>query len=215
MFEHSDQVNELAAALCKAQAEMKPATKNAKNPFYKSNYATLDAVWESVRKPLSDNGLCVSQIPTGEGLVTVLLHTSGQWISGCLPYNAKDLTPQGIGSAITYCRRYALGAITGQATEEDDDGEGAMSREKKAPNRLPTEPDIILPTPQKKTKKPEHSLLCQKALDSLDKIDDGLNLAEWRTRFNRATDKFTEVEVAELEAAYAVKSEKMNEGHHD
>lgn len=201
MFDHSEQVNELAAALAKAQAGMKPAVKNAKNPFFKSNYATLDSVLDSLKKPLSDNGLSVCQIPTGGGLVTVLLHSSGQWVAGCLPLHAEKETPQAFGSAITYARRYALGAITGLATEEDDDGEAAMDQHRKAPPKAKSEPK---PEPPKES-------ATSRALAALEKIDDGISLVEWRVKLNKAVaiGRFTQEEVAELEAAYAVKSEKM------
>lgn len=126
MEQHSQTINELATALAKAQSEMKPAVKDADNPFFKSKYADLATVWESIRNPLSKNGLCVSQLIGSDGNVvtveTVLMHTSGQFISGKLSMTAKDPMPQSIASASTYARRYGLSAIVGVSSEEDDDG---------------------------------------------------------------------------------------------
>lgn len=131
---HSPEIDKLAAALVKVQASVSTVKKDASNPFYKSNYATLDAVWDAVRKPLTDNGLAVVQMPgvfVAEGnvasLETILLHSSGQWISlvGQAPVSKAD--PQGVGSVITYLRRYGLAAVTSVVPDEDDDGNAASS----------------------------------------------------------------------------------------
>jgi hypothetical protein len=124
----SDSLNELATALSKAQALMEPATKDQSNPFFKSNYADLASVWKACRGPLSANGLSVTQLASTDGpkvtIITMLLHSSGQYISSELSMQADKITPQGIGSAITYARRYALSAIVG-ISAEDDDGNSA------------------------------------------------------------------------------------------
>lgn len=130
-------INELAAALSKAQAEIKGATKDSKNTFFKSSYADLASVWEACRIPLTKNGLAVIQTTdviadTGGDttlLVTTLVHSSGQYIQGRYPIHPVKNDPQSLGSAITYARRYALQAIVGIAPD-DDDGEAAMGREK-------------------------------------------------------------------------------------
>ena len=128
---HSDQVNELAAALAKAQGQIQDAKKDSANPFFKSKYADLAAVREAVRKPLSDNGIAVVQVPCADGshagVDTMLIHTSGQWIRGLLVVTSKDEGPQAIGSCITYLRRYALQSFTGVAAE-DDDGNAAEGK---------------------------------------------------------------------------------------
>jgi hypothetical protein len=130
---HSDTINELAAALAKAQAAIKGATKDSDNPFFKSKYADLASVREACNGPLTANGLSVVQTPSttpdGEvSVTTLLLHTSGQWIADTLTLSPKDDGPQAMGSAITYARRYALAAFTGVAPE-DDDAEAAEGRE--------------------------------------------------------------------------------------
>lgn len=130
----SASIVELAKALAKAQGEMKPAEKLKDNPFFKSKYADLATIWQAARKPLADNGLSVSQTTdfSNEGvfIVTMLLHSSGQWISGRYPVRPIKNDPQGLGSAITYARRYAFAAITGMVTDdEDDDGNEASGKQ--------------------------------------------------------------------------------------
>ena len=127
----SEQINELAAALSKAQASITGALKDSANPFFKSKYADLASCWDACRKQLTDNGLSVMQttdIVSDTVVVrTTLAHASGQWISGILPVKAKDDGPQAQGSGITYARRYALAAIVGLA-QIDDDAEAAQGR---------------------------------------------------------------------------------------
>ena len=127
----SEQINELAAALAKAQASITGALKDSANPFFKSKYADLASCWDACRKQLTDNGLSVIQTTdiVADTVVvrTTLAHSSGQWISGILPVKAKDDGPQAQGSGITYARRYALAAIVGLA-QIDDDAEAAQGR---------------------------------------------------------------------------------------
>ncbi len=126
----SESITNLAKALVVAQAEIKTAKKDSANPFFKSKYADLSEVIDSVKEPLNKNGISFLQIVTTEGVETMLLHTSGEFISGTTPVVvAKQNDPQALGSAITYAKRYGLQAITGLPTE-DDDGEKAMNRAK-------------------------------------------------------------------------------------
>jgi ERF superfamily len=125
----SESINELATALAKAQGEMKPAKKDAENPFFKSHYADLPSIVDAA-KPLAKHGLSFVQpteaTPDGIFVETVLLHSSGQWISGRYPVKPVKDDPQGWGSALTYSRRYGLSALIGVvAADEDDDAEAA------------------------------------------------------------------------------------------
>ena len=127
----SETIGALAAALAKAQGEMKPAPMDRDNPFFKSKYATLTSLWESARAALAHNGLSVVQSTdfSNSGdlvLITTLLHSSGEWLGGVYPVRAKDNTPQALGSALTYARRYAFGALVGLTSDDDDDGNGAQ-----------------------------------------------------------------------------------------
>jgi len=133
----------LAAALAAAQGEIQGAKKDSKNPFFNSHYADLASIWDACRSALAKNGLAVVQIPgtRADGFVTVktiLCHKSGEAISGELAMKPIYINkageevpcndPQGIGSCITYARRYALAAFVGVAPE-DDDGNSASGRQ--------------------------------------------------------------------------------------
>jgi hypothetical protein len=126
----SESIKELATALSKFQGEVKNPANTANNPFFKSKYAPLNDVLNLVRPILSKNGLSVVQAPSGDGeniiVTTTLLHESGEYIEFTpLVLKADKPTAQGAGSAITYARRYALSAILGISSEDDDDGNGA------------------------------------------------------------------------------------------
>lgn len=127
-------IKELATALAKAQGKIKGAIKDSENPFFKSSYADLAAVWEACREALSENGLSIIQMPQyySDGLVgldTVLLHSSGEWIAGSMIMKPVKDDPQGWGSCITYFRRYGLAAMAGIA-QVDDDGNEASGKPK-------------------------------------------------------------------------------------
>lgn len=126
----SENINDLATALAIAQGQMSAASKDSSNPYFNSSYADLASVWDTIREPLSKNGLSVVQllepIENGQNLVTMLMHKSGQFLSSTVPVKPVKNDPQGLGSAITYMRRYALMAITGVAPD-DDDGNAASS----------------------------------------------------------------------------------------
>jgi hypothetical protein len=128
-MQKSELINDLAAALSKAQAQMKPALKNKVNPAFKSKYADLDACWDAARVPMSSNGLSVSQFVNIDGkavtVTTLLMHASGQWISGDVKIVARDEGAHQIGSAISYGRRYGFCAAVGITSDEDDDGNDA------------------------------------------------------------------------------------------
>lgn len=128
----SGEIGELAKALAAAQAEMGDAAKDGKNPHFRSSYATLAEVRRVVVPALAKHGIAVTQLPAvtdgGVEVTTVLMHSSGQYVSSKLTMPVKDRAPQAVGSAITYGRRYALAAVACVAADEDDDGEAAMGR---------------------------------------------------------------------------------------
>jgi hypothetical protein len=120
------EITKLSPALIAFQAEVPNILKEAVNPFYKSKYASLDAIWDVVRPLLAKHKLAVSQFPCGDNeLLTMIIHESGEQLGFVAKLHPKDDTPQGQGSAITYMRRYALSAALGLATETDDDGNAA------------------------------------------------------------------------------------------
>jgi len=127
----SSPINELAAALSKAQATIAGAHRNAANPFFKSRYADLASVWDAIREPLTGNGLSLVQIPSAVGNIvsveTILMHSSGQYLRGTMTATAKDDSPQAIGSIVSYLRRYAAASFCG-VCPVDDDAEAAQPR---------------------------------------------------------------------------------------
>lgn len=143
----SDSIVELSKALHAAQGEMSGAKKGAKNPFFNSSYADLGAVVDAVRTPFFNHGLSYSQFPVYQdgmaGVVTILMHTSGEWIESTLllPVGKKDA--QATGSAITYARRYALQSIAG-IPSEDDDGNAASQQNQRHTANTAGNPDIDL-----------------------------------------------------------------------
>lgn len=129
----SDSRQKFYEALAKAQGEIEKAKKDTDNPFFKSKYADLSSVWEACRRQLSGNGLAVLQFPDFDAetksviVETILTHSSGfeKAFKTRVPVGKNDA--QGVGSAITYARRYALMAAIGIAPD-DDDGESAQGR---------------------------------------------------------------------------------------
>lgn len=128
----TESIAALSAALAKAQGQIEPAARDRENPFFKSYYADLASVWEACRGPLSANGLAVIQSPidAGEGrvgLLTRLVHSSGEWISSEVSVRLVKDDAQGLGSALTYLRRYCLAACVGVTATADDDGNAAVA----------------------------------------------------------------------------------------
>jgi hypothetical protein len=148
-MQRSETVGAIGAALAKAQSAIQPAAKDAKNPHFNSRYADLASVWEACRAHLAAQGIAVSQSPEATdatvSVETLLLHSSGEWLSGTLTARAKDAGPQSIGSTITYLRRYGLASMVGVAPD-DDDAEAAQPR-KPAPERATPPPAAPRPVP--------------------------------------------------------------------
>jgi hypothetical protein len=154
MNTQSENIADLAIALSKAQAENGTVHKDAKNPFFKSNYASLAQVWETVRPALTANGLSVVQLPShdesGYYVESMLIHSSGQWIKSRLYMKPVKEDPQGIGSLISYARRYALQSLVMVCSDDlDDDGEMAMGRSTSVPQARTTVTKVLSPVTPK------------------------------------------------------------------
>lgn len=123
-MQKSQTIGELTKALITFHVKVEQISKDAKNPFFKSNYATLYNIQEAIREPLIESGLSVCQFPNGEhGLTTILMHESGEWIESTYFMHPVKNDPQSIGSCLTYQRRYGLCAVLNLSIGEmDDDG---------------------------------------------------------------------------------------------
>lgn len=130
-MKHSESIKDIALALSLAQAAMGPAVKGRTNPHFRSTYADLASYIEASRDALAAQGLAISQGCEAQGaavrITTLLLHKSGEWLESTLELPATKEDPQGIGSAISYGRRYALAAMLNMGAE-DDDGNRASER---------------------------------------------------------------------------------------
>lgn len=133
----------LAPALAKVNAELRTIVKDSTNPHFKNSYASLDTILETVRPILTKHGLSLLQgasTPhTDESgriaafsVETMLLHTSGEFISNSAVMPLAKADPQGAGGAMTYGRRYGVSALLALATDEDDDGNSAVSPKQQA-----------------------------------------------------------------------------------
>lgn len=172
MANQSENIIDITCAIINLQSELGFASKDRANPFFKSKYADLASVWETCCELLTKNNLAVIQtldvvdanyenkthdregkIKTDQKgnkqnvLMTTLAHSSGQWFRSTSLICPISHDPQGIGSAITYMRRYSLCAILG-VIQDDDDGEKAMDRKKIHKNE-PSKLEIINSTSQK------------------------------------------------------------------
>lgn len=127
----SESVKNIAGALLGFHKEVGVVSKESTNPFFKSKYADLATILKTIQHPLTNNGLTILQFPEGEhGLTTRLLHISGEWMESTYFMHPTKSTPQDAGSAITYQRRYAVGAILSLNIDEDDDGNKASQQPK-------------------------------------------------------------------------------------
>lgn len=174
-METSTSIKEIATALLTFHNHVGAVKKSAENPFFKSSYADLPAILEAVKKPLQSAGLSFAQFPVGQhGLTTILMHTSGEWMKATYEMVPVKNDPQGHGSAITYARRYALGAILGISTEEDDDGNSAS-----------TKPAQIVKTTALPEK--EKRSAYEQAKDSIDNAQNDEELKTLSTRIDKST----------------------------
>jgi hypothetical protein len=122
----SESIKAISKALISFHQKISKISKDSNNPFFKSKYASLSNILEAINGPLNESGLSLSQFPTGtNGLTTILMHESGEWIQGEYEMKPVKDDPQGRGSCITYQRRYALAAILSLNIDEDDDGNKA------------------------------------------------------------------------------------------
>lgn len=151
MFKTSEQIQEIAAALAKAQSKFPDIPKDKEvtvkmksGGTYSYKYAELSSIVKATRGPLSENGLSFIQAIGREGdqvmCVTRLLHSSGQWYETQYPVIYSEDDMQGVAGGFTFARRYGLTALIGAASEEDTDGNGANRENKNKEKKGHTAP---------------------------------------------------------------------------
>lgn len=133
----SESIATLIGALVKAQAKIGHAIKDASNQHFRNQYATLESVIDATKGPLSEQGLVVLQQPDSDDsgraiLITTLAHVSGEWMRSFTPILTDKQTAQGLGSGLTYSRRYAIAALCNIA-QADDDGNEASGKTQSTP----------------------------------------------------------------------------------
>ncbi len=150
-MKHSESIASLAPSLVAVHGELRAIGKDSTNPHFKSKYASLDAIIEDVRPILHKHGLAVAQGATtpvtneagnlvGFAVETMLIHSSGEWMTNTAILPLAKADPQGAGAAMTYGRRYGLSSLLALATEEDDDGHAATAPRRAAPQARPATP---------------------------------------------------------------------------
>ena len=140
----SDNVELVSAALVAMQAEAQHANFDSKNPHFKSKYASLAEIIDTTKGVLAKHGLAIVQMPAfreniGHVLCTRIIHSSGQWLEDEMRLNPIKDDPQGLGSSLTYARRYSIPGICMIASEDDDDGNAASHK----PNVTPIQAKTI------------------------------------------------------------------------
>jgi len=128
----SESIKQIAEALVFAQKEIRFAAKDSTNPHFKSKYANINSVIEAVKKPLNDNGIAILQSlsPSDDNklhLTTRLLHSSGEWIEDTAVCPIQKQDPQGLGSAISYIRRYSISSLCALYADDDDGQSAALN----------------------------------------------------------------------------------------
>lgn len=170
---HSDDLKILAAALAEFQKEPPSFTTDSTGQF-QNKYASLGAIVHAVAPKLAEHGLSVVQLPSGTAdhptLVTILLHVSGAYIESEAPLMLDKQNAQGLGSALTYQRRYSYCAALGLVADEDDDGAAASP--------APTPPAVEKFQNMKPPEEPDPNAVTQKQINMIRALLNGQGMSE-------------------------------------
>ena len=144
-MEKSESIINIATALIEFHKLVAPVNKGSENPFFKSKYASLPDILHAIDLPLIESGLVITQFPSGNhSLTTLLIHAvSGEYFQSTYEMKPTKDDPQGLGSCITYQRRYAIGAILNLNIDIDDDGNGASKKKDEAKATPKPEPKVL------------------------------------------------------------------------
>jgi hypothetical protein len=198
----------LAKAMAKAQGDLGPVLKDKTNPAFRSKYADLGAVLEAVLPALNRAGLSLIQSPSYDGslvgVTTILLHESGEWMEATLHMKPVKMDPQGIGSCITYARRYAALAIAG-AAPEDDDGNAASAAEPRGQKVPRVDVSPVDSSMSNKDVKDMHGKL-SRGINACNSVE---ALKEWVKAWSDDLDKLPEEIADDLRAMYAARRDEL------
>ena len=148
-MECSSKIDKIVPALLKAQSAMPAVTKDGSNPHFGSKYASLPGIFSACMPVLNKQDIFCMQAPglahkAGTiRLTTTLMHKSGQWISSSIYMPTGKDNAQGVGSALTYARRYSYCAMLGIVSDADDDGNAATDKGNGGPKAGDTASDPI------------------------------------------------------------------------
>lgn len=210
-MDHSETIGAVSKALVAACGEVGNAVKDSTNPHFKSKYASLNSVLDTIKPVFAKHGLAIVQFPAAGGddaaLLSVVLHESGEYLSmlaGC-PIQKQD--PQGVGSAYTYLRRYSLAAIAGIA-QEDDDGNASSYGPDHTANRGGKSPGLRCPECGSALYDNRYDKEIGKRSDKFPDLKCSSNGCGW----TQWLDSWAEFLLAEAEAAF--KAEAIDERAH-
>lgn len=146
---HSAEIGEIAKSLCAVQADCPTIPKNRQGYGYK--YCDINDMLVAILPLLKKNDLAIFQsverLAGQSWMATLLMHKSGQWMKGLVPYILAKQDMQGVGTAATYSRRYGLAAALGLASDEDTDGVHPMDKSKQPPTPAQAKPVYKQETP--------------------------------------------------------------------
>lgn len=188
-MQSSDSIAKFAEAFAAAQGEMKNPTKDntADAGKYKYSYADLAAVYDACKGPLTKNGISILQSPStnqaGVSVTTMLIHSSGEWVSSTLTIGCNKNDAQGIGSAISYARRYSLSAMVGLAPEDDDDANAAVGKPAAIENRRKPPQETPKTPPKQSAGSGVGKLKADMQKAGCKTIPDGELLVRWLSNF--------------------------------
>ncbi|HAH11534.1 MAG TPA: hypothetical protein DCL48_15680, partial [Alphaproteobacteria bacterium] len=195
-------------AMAKAQGDLGPVLKDKTNPAFRAKYADLGAVLEAILPAMNRAGLSLIQSPSYDGnlvgVTSILLHESGEWMEATLHMKPVKMDPQGIGSCITYARRYAALAIAG-AAPEDDDGNAASAAEPRGQKVPRVDVGPLDSTMSNKDVKDMHAKL-SRGINACNSVE---ALKEWVKAWSDDLDKLPEEIADDLRGLWSARRDEL------
>lgn len=208
----SEQINEIAAALAKAQAVIQNPAKDKINPHFKSSYADLASGLDVIRPALSAQAIAILQateiVDDGVILRTRMVHSSGQWVESTYPVS-KFAQHQAMGAALTYAKRQALFALVGVCGDDEQDGEDAKDAHPVPPRQTPRREPLREVPSEPPLSAPESKSVCESMLLALDMCETREHLHAWATSNSAAKQRLTSADQAILKGRFELKQKDI------